>query len=134
MPIATIADIIREHGAQRPDAPALEVDGASVTFGALDAASSRLAQALRQAGVSAGDRVAFIDKNGLAWFETTFALAKLGAVNVSVNWRLAPAEMAQIVDDARAEVLIVGREFYAQVEKIEDELSRVHTIVAVDGH
>ena len=36
------------------------------------------------------DRVAFIDKNGLEWFEVIFGLAKLGAVNVSVNWRLAP--------------------------------------------
>ena len=60
-----------------------------------------MAQALRAEGVGPGDRVAFIDKNGLEYFEVTFGLAKLNAVNVSVNWRLAPAEMAQIIDDAR---------------------------------
>ena len=49
-------------------------------------------------------------------------LAKLGAVNVSVNWRLAPAEMAQIIDDAQAEVVIVGQEFVPHVEKVESEL------------
>jgi long-chain acyl-CoA synthetase len=132
--IATIAGIIRTHGTEQPDAPALAIGERAVTFGELHRKSNQVAQALAAAGVSADDRVAFIDKNGIEWFEVTFALAKLGAVNVSVNWRLAPAEMLQIIDDAQAEVVIVGPEFIGHVEKIEAELSRVHTIVAVGGH
>ena len=58
-----------------------------------------MAHALAAAGVGAGDRVAFIDKNGLEYFEVTFGLAKLGAVGVAVNWRLAPPEIATIIDD-----------------------------------
>jgi long-chain acyl-CoA synthetase len=129
--ISTIAGIIRSHGVDRPEASALAIGDRTVTFGELHARSSQVAQALAAAGVSAGDRVAFIDKNGPEWFEVTFALAKLGAVNVSVNWRLAPAEMLQIIDDAHAEVVIVGPEFVGHVEKIEGELPRVHTIVAI---
>jgi len=132
--IATVADVVRVHGAARPDAPALILGDRAVTFGELDRRSSRAAQALREAGVGAGDRVAFIDKNGVEWFDVTFGLAKLGAVNVSVNWRLAPPEMATIIDDAEAEVVIVGPEFVGHVEKIEDDLTRVHTIVAIGGH
>jgi long-chain acyl-CoA synthetase len=132
--IATIADVIRTHGAAQPDAPALEIGERTVTFAELDARSSQVAQALAAAGVGNQDRVAFIDKNGPEWFEVTFGLAKLNAVNVSVNWRLAPAEMLQIIDDAQAEVVIVGPEFLGHVEKIESELARVHTIVAVGGH
>jgi long-chain acyl-CoA synthetase len=134
MTIAAIADIIRTHGADRPDVVALELDGRSLTFGDLDARSSQVAQALRAAGVAAGDRVAFIDKNSAEWFEVSFGLAKLGAVNVSVNWRLAPAEMSQIIDDAQAQVVIVGPEFVGHIEKIEPDLGRVHTIVAIGGH
>ncbi|MBN2622095.1 MAG: long-chain-fatty-acid--CoA ligase [Acidimicrobiales bacterium] len=134
MTIDAIAEIIRTHGAGRPDAVALEVDGASVTFAELDRRSSKAAQALRAAGVGRGDRVAFIGKNGAEWFEVAFGLAKLGAVNVSVNWRLAPAEMAQIIDDARAEVVIVGPELVNHVEKVEPDLERVHTVVAIGGH
>ncbi|HEX6236352.1 MAG TPA: long-chain-fatty-acid--CoA ligase [Acidimicrobiales bacterium] len=134
MTIAAIADIIRTHGAERPDAPALEIDGRSITFGELDRRSSQAAQALRASGVRAGDRVAFIDKNGAEWFDVTFGLAKIGAVNVSVNWRLAPPEMAQIIDDAQAEVVIVGPEFTSHIEKVENDLSRVGTIVAIGGH
>ncbi len=133
-PIATIAGIVRAHGADRPEAPALEVGERSITFGELDRRSNQVAQALRSAGVGFGDRVAFIDKNGLEWFEVTFGLAKLGAVNVAVNWRLAPAEMAQIIDDAQAEVVIVGSEFVPHIEKVEGDLARVRTIVAVGAH
>ena len=119
----TLADVIRVHAAERPDAPALDAGDRSVTFAELDARSSRVAHALAAAGVGAGDRVAFIDKNGLEWFEVTFGLAKLGAVNVSVNWRLAPPEMAQIIEDARAEVVIVGPDFVPAVERIEGDLA-----------
>ena len=134
MTIATIADIIRTHGAARPDAVALEAEGGSITFGELDARSNRAANALRAAGVGPGDRVAFIDKNGAEWFDVTFGLAKIGAVNVAVNWRLAPAEMAQIIDDAQARVVIVGPDFVGHIEKIEAGLERIDTVVAIGGH
>src|SRR5262249_53586538 len=89
--------------------------------------------ALRAAGVAAGDRVAFIDRNGPEWFEVTFGLAKLGAVNVSVNWRLAPPEMATIIADAGAEVGILGPDFVDHLAKIQDALDRVPTRAATPG-
>ncbi|HEY8525756.1 MAG TPA: long-chain-fatty-acid--CoA ligase [Acidimicrobiales bacterium] len=134
MGIATIADVIRVHGAERPDAPALGLDDRTVTFAELDRRSSQAAQALRAAGVGAGDRVAFIGKNGFEWFEVTFGLAKLNAVNVAVNWRLAPAEMAAIVADAQAEVVIVGPDFADHIARVEGDLGRVHTIVGIGGN
>ena len=78
--------------------------------------------------------MAFLDKNGPEFFEVTFALAKLNAVNVAINWRLAPTEMAQIANDARAKVLIVGSEFFAHVEKIEEDLEAVTTIIGIGDH
>jgi long-chain acyl-CoA synthetase len=134
MTISTIADIIRTHGAERPTAVAVDVEGTAVTFGELDARSSQVANALAAVGVSRDHRVATIDKNGLEFFELTFGLAKLGAVNVAVNWRLAPAEILQIIDDAQAEVVVVGPEFVEQIEKIEGELANVHTIIAIGEH
>jgi long-chain acyl-CoA synthetase len=132
--INTFAGIIRTHGRERPDRPAIEFEGTTVTFGQLDERSSRLSNALVALGVAAEDRVAFIDKNGPEFFEITFALAKINAVNVSVNWRLAPNEMAQIINDAQAKVLIVGAEFFPHVEKIEGDLETITTIVAIGDH
>ena len=136
MTIAAIADIIRTHGAERPDAVALEVDGRSITFGELDARSSQAAQALRAAGVGPDDRVAFIDKNGAEWFEVTFGLAKLGAVNVV--GQLAAGTGRDGADHRRRRRprwSIVGPEF---VEPRREDRGRArggsHTVVAIGGH
>ncbi len=130
--IATVADIARVFGAERPDAVALIAGDRTTTFGDLDTRSSRVAQALRAAGVGFGDRVAFIEKNGIEFFEVACALSKLGAVVVPVNWRLAPPEMLHIIDDADAKVVIVGAAFVGHVEAIEDRLTAL--VVAVGEH
>ena len=90
MTITSIAGIVRVHGRERPDAPAIEYEDRTITFGELDTRSSRLAQAFATAGVGRGDRVAFLDKNCPEFFEVSFAVGKLNAVTVAVNWRLAP--------------------------------------------
>ncbi|MFV9634564.1 long-chain-fatty-acid--CoA ligase [Mycobacterium neumannii] len=130
--IATVADIARVFGAERPDAVALIAGDRTSTFRDLDTRSSRVAQALRAAGVGFGDRVAFIEKNGIEFFEVACALSKLGAVVVPVNWRLAPPEMLHIIDDADARVVIVGAEFFGHVEAVEDRLMAL--VVAVGEH
>ncbi len=132
--IASLADIVRVHGARTPKKTALEVGERTVTFGELDARSNQAAQAFRAAGVGFGDRVAFIEKNGAEFYEVSFGLSKLGAVSVAVNWRLAAPEMQQIIDDAQAAVIVVGPDFFGHVEQVEDQLERVHTIVAIGAH
>jgi long-chain acyl-CoA synthetase len=134
MAISSIAGIVRTHGRARPTAPALHFEGRTLSFGELDERSSRLANALAGLGVGRGHRVAYLDRNGPAYFELSFALGKLGAVNVAVNWRLTPGEIAQIVDDARAEVMVVGPELVPHVEKIEDELATLRSVLALGGH
>jgi long-chain acyl-CoA synthetase len=133
MPITTIADMVRVHAARTPDAVALIVGERTITFGELDARSSQAAQAFRAAGVGFGDRVAFIEKNGAEFFEVVFALAKLGAVAVPLNWRLAAPEMQHIVEDAHARIVIVGSEFFSHVERIES-IGTVETIIAIGDH
>src|SRR5215475_2256930 len=102
--IATIADLVRVHAVSRPHAVALVVAERVITFAELDARSNRAAQAFRAAGVGFGDRVAFVERNGAEFFEVVCGLAKLGAVGVPVNWRLAAPEMLHIVEDAQAKV------------------------------
>ena len=134
MAIETLADIVRVHGAERGDRPMLTFEGRTTTYADMDRRSNQVAQALVAAGVGKDDRVAFIDKNVPEYFEVTFAAAKLDAVTVAVNWRLAPREIAQIVNDAGAKVLVVGPDFAAQVAQVEDQLDTVTTIVAVGEH
>ena len=123
MGITTLADVVRVHGRDRPDAPALIVGDHTITFGELDRRSNRVAQALAAAGVGFGDRVAFVERNGAEFFDVVFGLAKLGAVAVPVNWRLAAPEMRQIIDDAGAALVIVGADFVGHLEAVEDGLA-----------
>jgi long-chain acyl-CoA synthetase len=132
--IATIADIVRVHAARHPDAAALVVDERTITFAELDARSSQAAQAFRAAGVGFGDRVAYIEKNGAEFFDVVCGLAKLGAVGVPVNWRLAPPEMLHIIEDAQARIVVVGSEFFGHLEAVEDRLTSVDAIVTIGVH
>jgi long-chain acyl-CoA synthetase len=94
--------------------------------------SSQVAQALLAEGVTQQERVAIVAKNGIAFFEALFGAAKINAVKVSVNWRLAPAEMVQIINDAEARVLLVGPDFASQVASFEDQLTSVKRVVYLD--
>jgi long-chain acyl-CoA synthetase len=129
MGIGNIAGIVRLHGRERPDQVAIVYGDREVSWRDLDERSSHLANALLAAGVTANDRVARIEKNAPDYFELAFAAAKINAVLVDVNWRLAPAEMRQIIEDARAKVLFVGEEFTPHLEKIESELASVERTV-----
>ncbi len=82
---------------------------------------------------SLGARVALLSKNSPAFFELWFAAAKVGAVLVPVNFRLAPPEVAFVANDAGAELLLVSREFYPLIEKVAGQLSSVRRVVALDG-
>ncbi|MBS0527322.1 MAG: long-chain-fatty-acid--CoA ligase [Proteobacteria bacterium] len=132
--IAGLADIVRIHGRRQPDVAALVHDGRITTYGELDRAASRIANALIAEGVRPQTRVAHLDKSTDRFFELLFGVAKANAVMVSVNWRLAPPEVAHIVNDAEAEILVVGEEYFPMIEKIRGELKTVRKIVAFGRH
>ncbi len=96
-----------------PDVEAL-VDVASgerFTFAEFNARCNQTAHLIHGLGVRRGDRVALLLMNGPAFMETFFALAKLGAVVVPLNWRLVADELAFILKDSGAETLVYGGEF-----------------------
>jgi long-chain acyl-CoA synthetase len=126
-----LGDLVRRHARERGAAPVLTLGDRTMTWAELDARANRVAHGLAAAGVGAQDRIAFIDKNGLEYFDVLFGGAKLNAVNVAVNWRLAPGEMRYIVNDAQAKVLFVGREFLSHLAEIEGALETVKKIVVL---
>jgi acyl-CoA synthetase (AMP-forming)/AMP-acid ligase II len=130
----TLATIIRTHAAQRGDGPLLTYAGRTISYAEMDAASSRVAQALLADGVGPQDRVAFLDKNGPEYFEVLFGGAKINAVNVAVNWRLSPGEMEHTINDAEAKLLFVGGDFRPHLDEIEGRLETVRKIVVLGEH
>ena len=129
--IDNVAGIVRVHGRTRADHTALIQADRTLSWGELLNRSAKMAQALRASGVGAGDRVAFLDKNGIEHFEVFFGAAMLNAVCVDVNWRLAAPEVQFIVDDADAKVLVVGPDFVPVLDEIAGRLPKVSTFVAI---
>jgi long-chain acyl-CoA synthetase len=130
----SLADMIRSQAQKIGDHIAFTFEGRDVTYEELDVVSNRVANALRADGVARGDRVAFLDKNTLELFELVFGAAKIGAVVCPVNWRLAPAEVAHIVNDAHAKVLVVGQELFGTLDTCESDLTSDPRILTVGAH
>ena len=127
----TLADVTRENAAQRPEQAALTYvnDGRNWTYAQLDEESNRVAQALLAAGVAAGDRIAYLDRNSPEYFLYLFGGAKVNAVSVAVNWRLAPPEMEYIINNSEAAILMVGEEFLDALGQM--ELPKVATVIVL---
>jgi long-chain acyl-CoA synthetase len=132
--IASAADIVRTHANAKGSATMVTLGDRKVTWNDVDQRSNRVAQAVIAAGVAPQERVAFLEKNSLEYFEVLFGCSKANVVDVSVNWRLAAPEIEYTVNDSQSKVLIVGADFFAAVEAIEKNLTTVKTIVAIGDH
>ena len=99
-----------------PDKVALVQGNRSTTYAELEGRATRLALGLRARGINRGDRVAFLGLNSIELVETMFAVAKLGAVFLPVNTRLAPPELYHVLVDSGARLLIWQAGFESGVE------------------
>jgi long-chain acyl-CoA synthetase len=127
----TVAGMLRANVASVGDRPMFRAGGTTVTWAEHHRRASTVAQALLGDDLKPGDRVAFLDRNGLAYFEVLFGGALAGAVNVAVNWRLAPAEMAAVIDDSQATVLVIHPEFVPCLAGMESGLPAVRRVVVL---
>jgi fatty-acyl-CoA synthase len=90
---SALAHVPSAHAARAPDAPALAFEGVRVTYAQLAGRCDRAAAQLWHTwGVRPGDRVAWLGANHPAQLTLLFALARLGAILLPLNFRLAPAE------------------------------------------
>jgi fatty-acyl-CoA synthase len=109
---------LARHALMQPDATALRFLGRTTTWGGLDRRVTALAGALSRRGVEFGDRVLILMLNRTEFIESFLAINKLGAIAVPVNFRMTPSEIAFLVSDCQARVVIT-----------EEVLSKVATAV-----
>jgi len=93
----------------------------------------KLAGALRKAGVQTGDRVAFLSMNCHRLLEAYYGVVEAGAVLLPLNIRLAPQELAYILNDAGARVLFLQQHFLEVVESFRSKLTTVKALYSLDG-
>jgi long-chain acyl-CoA synthetase len=127
------ADLLRRHAARRGDKVALRHGTRELTYAQLDERTNRLANALLAAGVRAGSRVAYLDRTAPEAVEVLFAAAKIGAVAVPLNWRLAPPELLAVLRDSRTPLLVAGSTYEQTARELVDELAGVELVMVGDG-
>jgi fatty-acyl-CoA synthase len=107
-----LSDLIARNAAFSPHKPALVFEGAVLSYRAFDERIETAAKALKsEFGVSRGDRVAILSHNRPDYLVLLYACARLGAMLVPLNCRLAAAEQMFILSDARAKVLVLEQAF-----------------------
>ncbi len=97
------------------------------------AEANQLATAFVAAGIEVGDRVAMLSKNSVEYAVFYFGASAAGAVPVPLNYRLAPAEWAYIVNDSGARMMIASDEFAEAVDTVRGELGSVEQYRQIGG-
>lgn len=130
--IVTLADISRYHARVRPDAIAAIHEDRSTSYAELDRRSSRVANGLIASGMTSGARIALLDQNSDRYFEVLLGIAKIGAVSVTLNWRLAAGEIAYLLKDCHAEILFIGSRYVGLARAIIPDLADLRQVIVLD--
>ena len=128
-------DWIAHHARVSPDREAV-YDLASnrrFSYTTFDERVGRAALYLKSLGVGEGERVAVLSYNDSDVFEIQFACARLGAIFLPLNWRLAVPELEYICDDAAPTVIVHGAEFAAAAGEMARLASVPHTVEVANG-
>jgi len=108
-----VGDILRRSAQRTPDKTAIVCGDVQWSYRDFDQICDRLVAALSQQGIAAGDRVAILSRNSHAFAAMRFALARMGAVLVPINFMLNAGEVAYILRSSGARTLLVGAGFEA---------------------
>lgn len=120
-----IHNFLDYYARNQPDLPCVTQHGITTDFGEVAQRSKRLANGLLALGVDKGQRVAILGENSLEHLLLVVAASRIGAVAVSLNHRLAPAELAFVISDAETRVLLA-------LAGTEDKLSTLREQVGSD--
>jgi len=117
-----MGDPLATHAATQPDKVALIHGERTVTFAELHERANRYAAAMRRLGVVAGDRITGMSYNSVEGQEGAHGARRIGAVGVPINYHLRPAEVAYIVNDSGARVVIASADFLPILEEARSQI------------
>ena len=118
-----VGDWITKRSILSPNKTAIISGERKVKYNELNERVNRLANALTNQGIKKGDRVAALLYNCPEFLEVYFALAKIGAIFVTLNFRLARQEIKYMIADSGSNFLIFDNYFSEMIEFIRSDLS-----------
>ncbi len=102
----------------------------SMTWKEFNAETNKVANYLQKLGVQKGDFVLHLQMNSMEWITTFYAILRVGAVAVPLNFRFASSDIKFAADASKPKVMIMGDGFLSKVQPIQKEMSSItHYIV-----
>jgi 3-oxocholest-4-en-26-oate---CoA ligase len=129
-----LADLFEAAVDAYPEREYLVANGERRTYGEMEARANQLAHHLSAQGIGPGDHVGIYAYNSVEWVETAWAVFKLRAIWININYRYVKDELRYLLHNADLKVLVHQREFSQLVAALLPELPALrHVIVVEDG-
>jgi long-chain acyl-CoA synthetase len=123
------------HARSTPEKPAyiMAGTGETVTYGALENATNRLAQLFRARGLKPGDHIALLMENQKRFYEVCWAAQRAGLYFTAISTRLTAPEAAYIVNDCGARLLVASNAMGKVAAGLPGQVPAVETLLMTDG-
>src|SRR5580704_4729200 len=127
-----LADLFEAAVDAYPEREYLVADGERRTYAEMEARANRLAHHLAAQGIGPGDHVGIYAYNNVEWVETAWAVFKLRAVWININYRYVEDELRYLFTNADLKALVHQREFAPRVTALLPELPTVQHVLVID--
>lgn len=128
----SIAKLLEDSAARKAEQVCLFFEGKQVTYGDLNARVDAMAHGLATRGLGPGDVCVLMIPNSIEWVVAYYALAKIGAVVLPVNFLFRTGELGHIFKDSGAKAFIGHKDYLDQPIKAMESAPRMELRIA-DG-
>ena len=124
-------DFLASHAKSLPTKPAVILGATTLDFATLNQRAHRAANVFKSLGCETGDRIAMMSFNSIEGFEIGNGVRRAGMVVVPVNYRLRGPEIAYVLNDSGAEVVIAGADHVGVMASARPEVAPDRRFIAV---
>lgn len=128
-----IASFLSIPASMFPEQEVLVFESQRLTYGHLSAAVGQLAGALRGLGVRPGERVAVMQTNSARYVEAIFAVARLGAIVVPLNFRAKVEEVRHMLATAEVALALGGPRYVPLLQEAGEGLGPLRQVLVLEG-
>ena len=127
-----LADLFEAAVDAYPEREYLVADGKRRTYAEMEARANQLAHHLAAEGIGPGDHVGIYAYNSVEWVETAWAVFKLRAIWININYRYVKDELRYLMGNADLKALVYQREFSPLVAALLPELPDMRQLVVIE--
>jgi acyl-CoA synthetase (AMP-forming)/AMP-acid ligase II len=132
-PDMTLGDVVTDNAVRFPDVPAYRLGSRMVTHAQLRDRAVRLVSAMAAAGVRRQDRIAVLSRNSVEFGEVMAATHLSGVIMATVNFRLSPGEMLDVLQRVSPSIVFCSDEFAPVITELAPQLPAAPLLVSIGG-